>query len=178
MQGNTSLNYEVILCSFEGFWDILRCQKLNGEVSKKYTCTSSKVVWISVWVVRGKILKIWNIFIRLGYIRRLDWQNSALDILRRAFRGVAGLPQTSKMESFATVVNGWTPLTIVAKLSILDVCGGPDYASGLEGYRIFRQTMEVLGRHVQSNIHWSSRKAILTLWRYSHANYIATNIEP
>ena len=38
-------------------------------------------------------------------------------------------PQTSKMESFATTVNGSQALPITAKFSILDVCGGPSYAS-------------------------------------------------
>ena len=33
-----------------------------------------------------------------------------------------GPPQTSKMESFEKVINAWTPWTIVAKLSILDMC--------------------------------------------------------
>ena len=33
------------------------------------------------------------------------------------------------MESFATIVNGQKHLAIVAKLSILDVCGGPTYTS-------------------------------------------------
>ena len=37
--------------------------------------------------------------------------------------------QDSKMESFATIVNGFQPIIIVAKLSILDVCGGPVYAN-------------------------------------------------
>ena len=32
--------------------------------------------------------------------------------------------QTSKMESFATIINGLWLLTILTKLSILDVCGG------------------------------------------------------
>lgn len=41
--------------------------------------------------------------------------------------------QTSKMKSFATVVKGQKLLTIVAKLSILEVCGGPDNASGQIG---------------------------------------------
>ena len=34
----------------------------------------------------------------------------------------------SKMESFATIVKGRKLLTIVAKLSNVDVCGGPGYA--------------------------------------------------
>ena len=45
------------------------------------------------------------------------------------FRGVTRPPQAAKTESFATIVNGFLPLNIVAKLSILDVCGGPGYAS-------------------------------------------------
>ena len=39
--------------------------------------------------------------------------------------------QTSKMESFATTVNYFQPLTIVTKLSILDVQEVPSYASRL-----------------------------------------------
>ena len=38
--------------------------------------------------------------------------------------------QTSKMEYFAKVVNGWKPLTISLKSSILDVWQGAKYASG------------------------------------------------
>ena len=34
-----------------------------------------------------------------------------------------GLLQTPKTESFEKIVNGQTCLTIVAKLSVLDVCG-------------------------------------------------------
>lgn len=33
-------------------------------------------------------------------------------------------PYTSKIESFATIVNDLNPLTIVAKISMLDVRGG------------------------------------------------------
>ena len=36
---------------------------------------------------------------------------------------------TSKMDLFAKIVNGWTPLTIFAKRSILDVRLGSEYAS-------------------------------------------------
>ena len=32
-----------------------------------------------------------------------------------------GLLQTSKMERFVIIVNGWKPLTIIAKRSILDI---------------------------------------------------------
>ena len=37
-------------------------------------------------------------------------------------------PQTSKMKSFTAVVNGFQLLTIIARISILDVYGGPTYA--------------------------------------------------
>ena len=36
--------------------------------------------------------------------------------------------QTSKMERFAKIVNGWIPFTIFAKCSILDVWQGSEYA--------------------------------------------------
>ena len=38
-------------------------------------------------------------------------------------------PQTSKMDRFLTIANGLKLLTFVAKLSILDICGSPGYAS-------------------------------------------------
>lgn len=41
-----------------------------------------------------------------------------------------GLPQTSKMEIFATMANSEQPLTFVSKRSILDVCGWPGHVSG------------------------------------------------
>ena len=37
--------------------------------------------------------------------------------MNKTLRGVTGPPQTSNMESFAIIVNGFEPLTIVAKLS-------------------------------------------------------------
>ena len=43
------------------------------------------------------------------------------------FRGVVGSLETSKMESLA-IINGKNPLTIVAKLSSLDVSKGTGYA--------------------------------------------------
>ena len=48
------------------------------------------------------------------------------------------------MESFATIVNGFEPLTFVAKLSILDVCEGPGYTSAHE-----LSTGETGGLHFQ-----------------------------
>ena len=37
--------------------------------------------------------------------------------------------QTSKMESFVTIVNRWKLLTVTAMLSILEIYGGPVYTS-------------------------------------------------
>ena len=40
------------------------------------------------------------------------------------------LLQISKMKIFETIINGFQPLTIVAKLSLLDICDGPSYTFG------------------------------------------------
>ena len=40
-----------------------------------------------------------------------------------------GPPQISKMESLEKVVKRLQPFTIFPKLSVLDICGGPGYAS-------------------------------------------------
>ena len=44
-------------------------------------------------------------------------------------RGLARFRQTSTMKSFVTIVNYYKPLTIVAKLLILDACGEPGHTS-------------------------------------------------
>ena len=46
------------------------------------------------------------------------------------------LLQTSKMESFAAIVNSVQSLTFIAKLSILDIFGGLGY-----GFAIIRQQL-------------------------------------
>ena len=38
-----------------------------------------------------------------------------------SIRGGSRTPATSKMEQFVIIVNGWKPLTIITKSSILDV---------------------------------------------------------
>ena len=43
-----------------------------------------------------------------------------------------GPTYASKMESFAAIVNGLLPLSIVSKLSILDDCRGLGYPSGFK----------------------------------------------
>ena len=42
-----------------------------------------------------------------------------------------GLPKISKMEGLEVIVNNFYPLTIVVKLSTLDVCGSRGYISVL-----------------------------------------------
>ena len=50
-----------------------------------------------------------------------------------------GLPETSKMESFVTIIKGYKPLTMVARLSILDVCGGLGCAFDFMGSLTIRE---------------------------------------
>ena len=45
-------------------------------------------------------------------------------------RGGSRTPATSKMELFMIIVNGWKPLTIITKSSILDVAGVLDLPLG------------------------------------------------
>ena len=48
-------------------------------------------------------------------------------------RGGSRAASTSKMECFVKIVNGWKPLTIITKHSILDVCSSPRSTSGSHG---------------------------------------------
>ena len=50
-------------------------------------------------------------------------------------RGVFRTCQTSKMKCFAKIVNGWKPLTIFAKRSILDTYQGSEYASATSNFK-------------------------------------------
>ena len=43
-----------------------------------------------------------------------------------------GLQETSKMKHFSAIVNCFQPFTIVARLSILDVCKSAGYASTVD----------------------------------------------
>ena len=47
----------------------------------------------------------------------MDWDELLLDEQRSGSRTAA----TSKMERFVIIVNGWKPLTIITKCSILDI---------------------------------------------------------
>ena len=46
-------------------------------------------------------------------------------------RGGSRTAATSKMECFVIIVNGWKPLTIITKYSILDVVAALDPPPGL-----------------------------------------------
>ena len=65
-----------------------------------------------------------------------------LNIWKKLLEVYPGAAQIFKMENFAAIFTGSYPLIIVAKLSILDVCEGPCYASG------FSKTLRsILGDH-------------------------------
>ena len=53
------------------------------------------------------------------------------DRVRYPSKAEPGTPQISKIGSVLTVVNGFQSLTIVVKLSIIDVCGDLGYTSVL-----------------------------------------------
>ena len=50
--------------------------------------------------------------------------------------------RTAKMKYFSKITNGWKPLAIFAKSSILDVSWGSDYAFE-DGLRTFENLKEV-----------------------------------
>ena len=52
--------------------------------------------------------------------------------LHYTFRGGSRAAATSKMECFAIIVNGWKPLTIITKHSILDVAAALDLPQTFE----------------------------------------------
>ena len=68
----------------------------------------------------------WSVFFRTrtecGKIqtRKTPTMNTFHSVI--VFGGEASTPQKSQMESFAIIVNDYKSLTIIAKLSILDVC--------------------------------------------------------
>ena len=59
-----------------------------------------------------------------------NFRKLALDIpqgkMYIIYRGGSRTAATSKMESFVIIVNGWKPLTIITKCSILDVAAVVD----------------------------------------------------
>ena len=73
-------------------------------------------------------------------------------------RGVTRTPQTSKVESFARIVNAFWSLTIVAKLSILDVYSSPRYASDTS---IFPKIKSKRRRHYWNNIYYNQNGLIV-----------------
>ena len=75
---------------------------------------------ISFWVLYNSHIPLW---VRTWYIICIVSYNIVF-LLKFSERH----QETSKNESFATISNSWKPLAIVAKLSILYICGGPCYA--------------------------------------------------
>ena len=75
------------------------------------------------------------------------WDNLGIFIVCiGAHRCSHGPLETYKTESFTAIVNNYYPLTIVAKFSILDACGGPGYTSGPSSHifwagRLFLSTL-------------------------------------
>ena len=61
-------------------------------------------------------------------IKRKHWEVKGKSGFLEGSETQPGPPQTSKMESFATIVNGFLSTTVI-KLSILDVYGVPEYVS-------------------------------------------------
>ena len=53
-------------------------------------------------------------------------KKSYIDTVEMLNRGGSRTTTTSKMERFVIIVNGWKPLTIITKRSILDVAAALD----------------------------------------------------
>ena len=64
---------------------------------------------------QGKMVKTWFCFWKWFYP---IWTHKLVKT-----EASPGISQTSKMESFTTVVSGWKLKTVIVKLSILDACG-------------------------------------------------------
>ena len=54
--------------------------------------------------------------------------------VKRWFKAYSEHCQTSKMERFENIIEGFEPLTVFAKRSILDVWQGSEYASTADAY--------------------------------------------
>ena len=68
--------------------------------------------------------------LKIEVLRPYD-HSSKIDIIL-GFRGGSRTAATSKMEHFVIIVNGWKPLTIITKRSILDVAAILDPPLGLD----------------------------------------------
>ena len=87
-------------------------------------------------------------------------------------RGVSRAAATSKMERFVIIVNGWKPLTIITKRSILDVAAALD--PPLEtGRRLVERIDDHRGRDKNSHMHLhsvNSNHAFVTLNHFTFLN--------
>ena len=70
----------------------------------------------------SKYNKVLTSKIDLVYCEFFDWRSSIYRFsIFIVFRGSSSITATSKMERFVLIVNGWSPLTVITKCSILDV---------------------------------------------------------
>ena len=82
-------------------------------------------------------------------------------------RGGSRAAATSKMERFVIIVNGWKPLTITTKCSILDVAAALDPPLNVEN---FRDICTLLGAEARNREVIKSMKSILKYSRSEHFN--------
>ena len=76
----------------------------------------------------GNVLPIGEIeisYTKVGELLRVIFDNQ-LTFINNVSRGGSRAAATSKMESFVIIVNGFQPLTIITKRSILDAAAGLD----------------------------------------------------
>ena len=66
--------------------------------------------------------------------------NASGDVFRIVF-GIQNVFRTSRMALFTKITNGWKPLTLSAKISILDILLGAENASGFTVLNYFHQKL-------------------------------------
>ena len=82
-----------------------------------------------------------------------------------------GLPQTPKIESFVSIINRYKLWTIVAKLSIADICEVSGWASGLFSYLrffplIYVHTVLLWKLTLQYNKQTAAQKSKVLLYKF------------
>ena len=90
--------------------------------------------------INVSVANIRNPFTWLTYYKSVYWFLHGDNTLTFNAETSPGYQQTSRMESFATLVDDCKPLVIVVKLSILIICGNPGCVS-IMGQKMFGQTL-------------------------------------
>ena len=96
-----------------GFFPLCIISKQEANYFYSLGCSLSSIIAVYLLLVKALY------FAGLGNILKVKITS----------RSVAKTPRISKMQRFATIVYALQPLTMVAKLSILNVCGGSGYVS-------------------------------------------------